>query len=50
MINLFNIKYLFIYLFLHYISKYNHTVKHFTCEKLLQQILFNIKQLLIFLQ
>ena len=41
---------IFIYLFLNSISKYNHTVKHFTYEKLLQQILFNIKQLLIFLQ
>ena len=42
MINLFNIKYLFIYLFLYYISKYNHIVKHFISKKFLQQILFTI--------
>ena len=42
MINLFDIKYLFIYLFLYNISKYNHIVKHFIYEKLLQQILFSI--------
>ena len=36
MINLFNKKSLFIYLFLYYISKYNHIVKHFISEKLLQ--------------
>ena len=28
MINLFNIKYLFIYLFLYHISKYNYIVKY----------------------
>ena len=45
MINLFNIKYLFIYLFLYYISKYDHIVKHFIFEKLLQTnfILYYIK-------
>ena len=42
MISLFNIKYLFIYLFLYYISKYNHIIKHFIFLKLLQQILFFI--------
>ena len=41
MINLFNIKYLFIYLFLYYMSKHNHIV-YFISKKLLQQILFSI--------
>ena len=45
MINLFNIKkfiFLFFYLFLYYISKYNPIVKHFIFKKLLQEILFFI--------